>query len=471
MKTTATIILATVLGAHAWKYKDESTLVMTALAKGKEKVATIKEKMTTIKESTATVKESTATTKSANLTNCVDLGTTCSANYTHTSNLTRMVSSADECCDATCALWTCGPGWKGSVAYHDNIGASNEKCCDMTCSLVTCPSGQGTIPSLANMPGLEASYCCANLCSQHPCFGSWTTDSSKAQVVNNTDEACCQPSCQSVTCDASQGLVLNVSKADTAGTTSDFCCLKTCKYMSLNSECPAGYGIKAAVAANLSITLPTGVSSSNETCCSQKCSSTTCPATTIAVRAFANSFADAVECCQATCSTYTCPHGWTAVVANADNAQGAAPAETCCERTCTLFDCRSESNSGWFNSTDPNKLSSTLQSYENCCDTSCVNYTCPAILVLRPSPLTRPSTLFSSTCCEPAICPELRDNRTNMTDDVNCNMKNESECGKAFWTFTSEAGVKTFVPCVFQATPLNLCRLDDTNITTNCSGL
>jgi hypothetical protein len=58
-----------------------------------------------------------------------------------------------------------------------------------------------------------------------------------------------------------------------------------------------------------------------------------------------------------------------------------------------------------------------------------------------------------------------------MANDANCNMKNQSECGKAFWTFVSETGVKTFVPCIFQATPLNLCRLDDTNITTNCSGL
>eukprot|EP00930_Biecheleria_cincta_P019307 TRINITY_DN1476_c0_g1_i3.p1 TRINITY_DN1476_c0_g1~~TRINITY_DN1476_c0_g1_i3.p1 ORF type:complete len:433 (-),score=54.69 TRINITY_DN1476_c0_g1_i3:75-1373(-) len=430
-----TIILATILGAQSWKSKEHTETVAT------------------------------------NLTNCVDLGTTCSVNYTHTSALNRMVKSAAECCDATCALWTCGKGWKGSVSYHDNIGKSNEKCCDKTCSLVSCPSGQGTIPSLANEPGLEASYCCADLCSQHACYGSWTTDPSKAKVVNNTNEACCQPSCQSVTCDSSAGLVLDVSKADTAGTTSNFCCLKTCKYMSLNSECPTGFGIKPSVAANLSMTLPTGVSSSNKTCCSPKCSSITCPKGKIAVRAFANDFADAVECCQSTCSTYTCPHGWVSVVANDDNAQGASPAEACCERTCALFNCRSESGSGWFNSTDTNKLTSTIQSYKSCCDTSCVNYTCPAKHVIRPHPETRPSTATSTSCCEPEICPELRDNRTSMADDTNCNMKNQSECGKAFWTFVSEAGVKTFVPCIFRATPLNLCRLDDTNITTNCSGL
>jgi len=404
----------------------------------------------------------------SNLSNCVNVETKCAENYTHTSNRTRMVSNANECCDATCILWTCGTGWKGGPQYHDNIGASNEKCCDRTCSLVTCPSGQGTIPSMADEPGTQATECCANTCSEHPCYGAWTTDPSKSAVVNNTDEGCCQPSCQSVTCDASQGYVPDANKADSPGTTVAACCLQTCNTMSLNSSsCPAHYGIKPEDAANLSLTLPSG-SNATARCCSALCSAVTCQTGTVAYQSMANQFSDAVECCQGTCATFTCPAGWAAVVANADNPTGATPTEACCERTCAFFDCRGDTGSGWFNSTDVNKLTSTVQSFQDCCERSCAaNYSCPSTHTLRPSPETRVATSQSS-CCEPAGCVNLRNNRTNMTADENCNKMNQSACEDKYWTFTSSSSVSTYVPCAFNAT-FNLCRLADAGMVTNCT--
>jgi len=399
--------------------------------------------------------------------NCVNVETRCAANYSHTSNQTRMVSSANECCDPTCALWTCGTGWKGGPQYADNLGASNEKCCDRTCSLLTCPSGQGTIPTMADQPGIQASECCANTCSQHPCYGAWTTDSSKSAVVNNTNEGCCQASCQSVTCNAAEGLVADVSKSDSPGTTVASCCLQTCKTKSLNSSfCPAHYGMKEVDAANLSLTLPSG-SNATARCCSPLCSSVTCPTGKVAHQSMANQFADAVECCQGTCATFTCPAGWAAVVANADNPTGAAPTEACCERTCAFFNCRGDLGSGWFNSTDVNKLTSTVQSFTDCCERSCSNYSCPSTHTSRPNKSALLAT-SQTACCEPNQCVNIRNNRTSMTANENCNKINQSSCDQKYWSFTSSSGVDTYVPCAFNET-FNLCRLADALMTTNCT--
>eukprot|EP00930_Biecheleria_cincta_P048827 TRINITY_DN3408_c0_g1_i2.p1 TRINITY_DN3408_c0_g1~~TRINITY_DN3408_c0_g1_i2.p1 ORF type:complete len:431 (+),score=48.44 TRINITY_DN3408_c0_g1_i2:62-1354(+) len=429
MKLSATILVA--LGANAWKAKDSADM------------------------------------QASNLTNCVNVETKCAVNFTHTSNRTRMVSDANECCDPTCILWTCGTGWKASPQYYDNIGATNKRCCDMTCSLVTCPSGQGTIPSMADQPGTKASECCANTCSQHRCYGAWTTDPSKSAVVNNTNEGCCRPSCQSVTCDASKGYVPDTTKSDSPGTTVAQCCLQTCKTMSLNaSSCPTHYGVKEADATNLSLTIPSG-SNATAKCCSPKCGAVTCPSKTIARKSMSNQFTDAVECCQATCATYTCPAGWAAVVANADNPTGASPTESCCERTCAFFNCRGELGSGWFNSSDTNKLTSTVQSFQDCCERSCANYSCPKTHTLRPSAETRLATSQNS-CCEPSGCVNLRKNRTNMTADENCNKLNQSECEQKYWTFTSSSSVSTYVPCGFNDT-YSLCRLADALMVTNCT--
>jgi len=181
----------------------------------------------------------------------------------------------------------------------------------------------------------------------------------------------------------------------------------------------------------------------------------------------ANQFADAVECCQGTCATFTCPVGWVAVVANADNPTGAGPTEACCERTCAFFNCRGDLGSGWFNSTDVNKLTSTVQSFQDCCERSCANFSCPSTHALRPNKSHR-LAISQTDCCEPNQCVNLRVNRTSLAANDNCNKLNQSSCDDMYWSFTSGTGVDTYVPCAFNET-FNLCRLADALMTTNCT--
>ncbi|CAJ1363915.1 unnamed protein product [Effrenium voratum] len=238
-------------------------------------------------------------------------------------------TSKKDCCQPKCELFNCTAPWAPSAAKKDVVASSAEECCDKTCAAVDCSiSGWEVNESKALQAGSTPEDCCTPLCGnseQVTCpFGWAVPEEDVNKTSNGTMEGCCQTQCKAFTC--SPGFAPNVSKEDAFGASDEECCLPTCQQFNCSLE--DGWAPWPAVENDI------GANASQ--CCLPTCKQWTCNATESWLP-YPGGSKDNVTgasnsvCCLPACHTYSCSPAKGLIQVPESEKVGGTTDEECCE--------------------------------------------------------------------------------------------------------------------------------------------
>eukprot|EP00930_Biecheleria_cincta_P078296 TRINITY_DN6571_c1_g1_i2.p1 TRINITY_DN6571_c1_g1~~TRINITY_DN6571_c1_g1_i2.p1 ORF type:complete len:457 (+),score=45.20 TRINITY_DN6571_c1_g1_i2:92-1372(+) len=326
-------------------------------------------------------------------------------------------SNADsECCDATCALWTCGPNYLANPAYGDNVGASDQVCCDRTCmDDFQCLPNTTTRGKEAR--GASVEECCGPICGVFSCTDGWETDASKHDMLGEKPEDCCSASCSFFNCSATPGYVTNDAALHVVGNDVATCCNTMCYLLT----CPKDFRMPEEMNETVG---------NIDTCCVPLCSGFTCPKLYSAITSKSADFGNSTsECCLPTCATYSCSGDWANSTSAGKLSSTNLTDESCCESSCQAYSCSPD----WLPKDGVSADAGNSDAV--CCDETCALHTCPNGYRKRNETIfngTRGNT--DAVCCEPATC-FIYDNRT-LTEVAGCNSLTEDDCNAKFKLYT-----------------------------------
>lgn len=323
------------------------------------------------------------------------------------------------CCEATCALWTCGPHFLSNSQYNSNVGDSDQVCCDRTCQ-DDFQCGPNTTSRGPGQRGASVAECCGPICAVYSCTDGWVKepahDAKVAKKHASGPEECCVKSCELFNCSLHRGFVTNEDVLDIPGDDTLTCCNSQCYIL----DC--GKDRRMPVEMNETI-------GNLDSCCQPICSGFACPKGYVPNPNVTEEFGNSTsECCLPTCGSYSCTGAW----ANSTDAIKLAlltlTNENCCERACNVYTCSSD----WVAKEDWGAEAGKTD--EACCDKTCAIHTCSAGFRKRNE------TIFNGTrgdddaiCCEPESC-EVFDNRT-AKEVRGCNSVIQASCEATYVLF------------------------------------
>eukprot|EP00931_Biecheleriopsis_adriatica_P065895 TRINITY_DN40349_c0_g1_i1.p1 TRINITY_DN40349_c0_g1~~TRINITY_DN40349_c0_g1_i1.p1 ORF type:complete len:435 (+),score=63.50 TRINITY_DN40349_c0_g1_i1:192-1496(+) len=180
-------------------------------------------------------------------------------------------SSDEACCTTRCKALTCqAHGYLLVDETLDKVTTKWEDCCTMSCDLVECPVPLGFHhPLRIRYPQLRKSSvdeCCFPQCRHHKCSENYTEDVLKADLFDPTDDSCCLAKCAAFECPV--GYVLDVNKTSLLGNTRDECCIPSCNDFAMCNT--TGWAPKKGAR-------DTVYDKRRETCCVKTCWRHRCP--------------------------------------------------------------------------------------------------------------------------------------------------------------------------------------------------
>ena len=103
----------------------------------------------------------------------------------------------NSCCDRTCGLLECSPGYGRKDDAASIVASTSEACCQKTCSTFRCPHGH--INKGRGIIGDSYDECCVKTCKAVQCPRGHTLIEDHNIVITVSSESCCEPTCAAYT--------------------------------------------------------------------------------------------------------------------------------------------------------------------------------------------------------------------------------------------------------------------------------